>query len=228
MVRSDYRKHTTTQLSAVFLTSIDNTLSERTQILSTWRKQFMRNILIENGHRTSMWFDGISVMPMAYVSDLPISFPLGSFVRTLCVGLPQASDCKALFKSLSGISVCWLISCKVKGRWIGNTAIWSFTAAILHWKTIKIVVHATSLFNHFNSSANDAGQTRLMMALRQDKKKLAQTITAVSFKMSSKERFSCTLLSYARCFSLLLFGGGNTVRSLSGRNTPHKSISLGG
>lgn len=205
MVRSDYRKHTTTQLSAVFLTSIDYTLSEWTQIHSTWGKQFMRNISIEKGHRKSMWFDGIPVMPMAYVSDLPISFPLGSFVRTLCVGLPQASDCKALFKSLSGISVCWLISCKVKGRWIGNTAIWSFTVAILHWKTIKIVVHATSLFNHFNSFANDAGQTRLMMALHQDKKKLAQMIAAVSFKMSSKERFSCTLLSYARCFKSAAF-----------------------
>ena len=90
----------------VFLNSIAYTLSEWTQIHSTWGKQFVRNILIDNGHRTSMWFDGIPVMPVDYMSNLPMSFPLGSFVRTLCVGLPQASDCKALFKSLSGISVC--------------------------------------------------------------------------------------------------------------------------
>lgn len=43
-----------------------------------------------------------------------ISLPFGSFVRTRCVAFPHASDCSARFKSLSGISVCWLISCKVK------------------------------------------------------------------------------------------------------------------
>lgn len=228
MVRSDYRKHTTTQLSAVFLTSIDYTLREWTQIHSTWRKQFTRNSSIEKGHRTSTWFDGIPVMPMAYVSDLPISFPLGSFVRTLCVGLPQASDCKALFKSLSGISVCWLISCKVKGRWIGNTAIWSFTAAILHWKTIKIVVHATSLFNHFNSFANDAGQTRLMMARHQDKKSWRRWLQRFPLRCQVKNVFHAYCSPMPGALSLLLFGGGNAMRRLSGRNTPHKSISLGG
>lgn len=38
-----------------------------------------------------------------------ISFDLGSFVRTRCVGLPQARDCRARTSSLSGISVsCWI------------------------------------------------------------------------------------------------------------------------
>ena len=45
-----------------------------------------------------------------------ISLPFGSLVRTLCVAFPHASDCNARFKSLSGISVCWLISCKVKNN----------------------------------------------------------------------------------------------------------------
>lgn len=40
-----------------------------------------------------------------------ISLDLGSLVRTLCVGFPQARDCRARTSSLSGISVsCW-ISC---------------------------------------------------------------------------------------------------------------------
>lgn len=40
---------------------------------------------------------------------LSISLDLGSFVRTRCVGLPQARDWRALTSSLSGISVsCWI------------------------------------------------------------------------------------------------------------------------
>ena len=90
----------------------------------------------------------------------------------------------------------------------------------MNWKHCNLIFHSRNtslkndknrrpchlpLFNHFNSFANDAGQTRLMMALHQDKKKLAQMIAAVSFKMSRKERFSCTLLFYARCFKSAAF-----------------------
>lgn len=187
----------------------------------------MRNISIEKEHRTSMWFDGIPVMPTAYVSDLPISFPLGSFVRTLCVGLPQASDCKALFKSLSGISVCWLISCKVKGRWIGNTAIWSFTVAILHWKTIKIVVHATSLFLTISTHLQMM-QGKHVLSCAKTRKNWRRWLHRFPLRCQVKNGFHAHCSSMPGALSLLLFGGGNAVQSLSGRNTPHKSISLGG
>lgn len=51
---------------------------------------------------------------------LSISLDLGSFERTRWVGFPQAKDCSARTKSLSGISVsCW-ISCQNQTRSLGK------------------------------------------------------------------------------------------------------------
>ncbi len=71
---------------------------------------------------------------------LSISLDLGSFVRTLCVGFPQARDCSARTSSLSGISVsCWISCHERKSTAMPFNPMYRLINTYYEWRPVQLM-----------------------------------------------------------------------------------------